>query len=248
MEPSRRAGRPAMNVALSPDDLARACADAMWKEDDASKGLGMKIVEIKPGRGDDDDDGAAAHGQRPAHRPWRLHLPAGRFHLRLCLQLPQRARCRRAMRHHLHPSGQARRRAGRNRAGNFAQRPVRDLRRPRYRRRRRDRRVPRPFPHHRGHLAADGGRRGHNKIPTRGNAPWPRRASNPSASGYSAEMDEAERASRDEIMALQTRRLAWSLKHAYDNVATLQEGVRQGRRASLRFQGSLPISQNSRSR
>jgi len=42
----------AVNVkaALSPDDLARACADAMWKEDDASKGLGMKIVEIKPGQ------------------------------------------------------------------------------------------------------------------------------------------------------------------------------------------------------
>ena len=38
-----------MNVAFSPDDLARACADAMWKEDDASKGLGMTIVEIGPG-------------------------------------------------------------------------------------------------------------------------------------------------------------------------------------------------------
>jgi acyl-CoA thioesterase len=38
-----------MNVALSPDDLARACADAMWNEDDASKGLGMKIVEIRAG-------------------------------------------------------------------------------------------------------------------------------------------------------------------------------------------------------
>lgn len=38
-------------------------------------------------------------------------------------------------------------------------------------------------------------------------------------SGYRPELDEAERASRDEIMALQTRRLAWSLKHAYDNVA-----------------------------
>jgi phenylacetate-CoA ligase len=38
-------------------------------------------------------------------------------------------------------------------------------------------------------------------------------------SGYSAEMDEAERASRDEIMALQTKRLAWTLAHAYDNVA-----------------------------
>src|ERR1700742_3657413 len=37
--------------------------------------------------------------------------------------------------------------------------------------------------------------------------------------GYHAELDSAERASRDEIMALQTRRLAWSLKHAYDNVA-----------------------------
>ena len=36
--------------------------------------------------------------------------------------------------------------------------------------------------------------------------------------GYRAEMDEAERASRDAIMALQTKRLAWSLRHAYDNV------------------------------
>jgi acyl-CoA thioesterase len=35
---------------LSPDDIARASADAMWKEDDASQALGMKIVEIKPGQ------------------------------------------------------------------------------------------------------------------------------------------------------------------------------------------------------
>jgi acyl-CoA thioesterase len=35
---------------LSPDDLARACADAMWEEDDASKGLGMEIVEVKQGQ------------------------------------------------------------------------------------------------------------------------------------------------------------------------------------------------------
>ena len=40
-----------MNVKakLSADDIARACAEAMWKEDDASKGLGMTIVEVKPG-------------------------------------------------------------------------------------------------------------------------------------------------------------------------------------------------------
>ncbi|MGY4291076.1 phenylacetate-CoA ligase [Bradyrhizobium sp. LM2.7] len=36
---------------------------------------------------------------------------------------------------------------------------------------------------------------------------------------YRAEMDAHERASRDEVVALQTQRLAWSLKHAYDNVA-----------------------------
>ena len=39
-----------VNATFSPDDLARACAEAMWKEDDASKGLGMTIVEIGPGR------------------------------------------------------------------------------------------------------------------------------------------------------------------------------------------------------
>src|SRR5580692_621354 len=37
--------------------------------------------------------------------------------------------------------------------------------------------------------------------------------------GYIAQMDDTERASRDEIMALQTKRMAWSLAHAYDNVA-----------------------------
>ncbi len=41
-----------MNVkaTLSPDDLARACADAMWREDDASKGLGMEILAVGPGQ------------------------------------------------------------------------------------------------------------------------------------------------------------------------------------------------------
>ena len=38
------------NAQFSPDDLARVCADAMWKDDDASRGLGMKIVDVKAGR------------------------------------------------------------------------------------------------------------------------------------------------------------------------------------------------------
>jgi acyl-CoA thioesterase len=39
-----------VKATLSPEDVARACADAMWKDDDASKSLGMRIVEIKPGQ------------------------------------------------------------------------------------------------------------------------------------------------------------------------------------------------------
>jgi acyl-CoA thioesterase len=38
-----------VKATLSPDDLARACAEAMWKDDDASKGLGMEILQIRPG-------------------------------------------------------------------------------------------------------------------------------------------------------------------------------------------------------
>jgi acyl-CoA thioesterase len=34
---------------LSPDELARACADAMWKDDSASRGLGMEILDIGDG-------------------------------------------------------------------------------------------------------------------------------------------------------------------------------------------------------
>ena len=44
---------------------------------------------------------------------------------------------------------------------------------------------------------------------------------------YRPEMDEAERASRDEINALQTRRLAWSLAHAYENVAHYRKAFDQ---------------------
>jgi acyl-CoA thioesterase len=46
-EPEERVN---VKAALSPEDVARACADAMWAEVDASKGLGMEIVEVGPGR------------------------------------------------------------------------------------------------------------------------------------------------------------------------------------------------------
>lgn len=36
--------------ALAPDDLARACADLMWAEDNASRGLAMSLDAVGPGR------------------------------------------------------------------------------------------------------------------------------------------------------------------------------------------------------
>jgi acyl-CoA thioesterase len=38
-----------VKATLSADDLARACAKAMWEEDDASQGPGMEIVEVRSG-------------------------------------------------------------------------------------------------------------------------------------------------------------------------------------------------------
>jgi acyl-CoA thioesterase len=37
---------------MNPDHLARACADAMWAEDHASAGLGMRIARIAAGECD----------------------------------------------------------------------------------------------------------------------------------------------------------------------------------------------------
>ena len=60
----------------------------------------------------------------------------------------------------------------------------------------------------------------------------------PVSSGYSAELDDAERASRDEITSLQTGAYGAHAGHAYDNVASLPKGVRQGRREA----GSTPAT------
>ncbi len=35
---------------MTADELARACADAMWADDAASSGLGMELVSVGPGR------------------------------------------------------------------------------------------------------------------------------------------------------------------------------------------------------
>jgi acyl-CoA thioesterase len=45
----RRECAVSVKATLLPADLARACAEAMWREDGASQGLGMEIVSIRAG-------------------------------------------------------------------------------------------------------------------------------------------------------------------------------------------------------
>ena len=35
---------------MAPDEIARRCAEAMWAVDHASRGLGMELVDVGPGR------------------------------------------------------------------------------------------------------------------------------------------------------------------------------------------------------
>ena len=35
---------------MNANELARACAEAMWTEDAASRGLGMQLISVEPGR------------------------------------------------------------------------------------------------------------------------------------------------------------------------------------------------------
>ena len=36
-------------MSMSPDETAKACADAMWADDRASQALGMRLVDVLPG-------------------------------------------------------------------------------------------------------------------------------------------------------------------------------------------------------
>ena len=180
----------------------------MWKEDDASKGLGMKIVEVKPGYAmlTMTVQPHMVNGERIAHGGFIFLLADSTFAFacNCAIERAVAAQCDVAF---IRPASSATcwsRPRGKFRAG-----PVRNLRCARHRGRCRDRGV-------RGHSCTIAGRgcrvrrRGHTKIARRETVMAMARMKS-SGSGYSAELDEAERASRDEIMALQTKRLAWSL-------------------------------------
>ena len=162
-----------MNVALSPDEIARACADAMWKEDDASSGLGMKIVEVKPGQATMTMTVAPhmVNGQRIAHGGFIFLLADSTFAF-ACNSRNQRAVAAQCDITFIRPGklgdvlvATAREISRSGRSGIYdISVTAGDAR---------DRGVPRSLPHHRRDVAADCGRRGHTKITSKGNAPWP---------------------------------------------------------------------------
>ena len=164
---ARRRRETAVNVkaTLSPEDLARACADAMWKEDDASQGLGMEIVEVKPGQATltMTIKPHMVNGHGIAHGGFIFLLADSAFAF-ACNSHNERAVAAQCNISFIRP-GQARRSAGRGGAGNLAHRTFRDLRCARQRRRCGDRRDARSFPHHRRRLGAISRRQTRNRQP-----------------------------------------------------------------------------------
>jgi uncharacterized protein (TIGR00369 family) len=160
-----------MNVALSPDEIARACADAMWKEDDASKGLGMKIVEVKPGQATltMTVQPHMVNGQRIAHGGFIFLLADSTFAF-ACNSRNERAVAAQCDITFIRPASSAtcwsrprgKFRAAAGPASTTSASP----------RRCRDRRVSRPFPHHRRHVAA-GADNAASKNSERGKRSWP---------------------------------------------------------------------------
>ena len=123
-----------MNVkaTLSPDDLARACADAMWQEDDASKGLGMEITEVRPGQATltMTVQPHMVNGQRIAHGGFIFLLADSTFAF-ACNSRNERTVAAQCNITFIKP-GKLGDRAGGDGAGDFAHRTIRDLRRPRH--------------------------------------------------------------------------------------------------------------------
>ncbi len=90
-------------------EIARACADAMWAEDSASKGLGMQLISVEPGRAvlAMTITDKMVNGHNIAHGGFIFTL--AEFDLRFRLQHLQPAHGSAAMRSDLHRSRQARR-------------------------------------------------------------------------------------------------------------------------------------------
>ncbi len=118
-----------LKATLSPDDLARACADAMWKHDDASSGLGMTIVEIGAGRATltMTVQPHMVNGQRIAHGGFIFALADSAFAF-ACNSHNEKAVAAHDDITFIKP-GRARRYPGCHGARGLAQRPLRHLRR-----------------------------------------------------------------------------------------------------------------------
>ena len=74
-------------MARDAGEVARLSADAMWRDDKASQGMGMEILEVRPGYSRLGMTVVEQHAQRARLLSWRLHFLAGGLGLRLRVQL-----------------------------------------------------------------------------------------------------------------------------------------------------------------
>ena len=226
-----------MNVkaTLSPDDVARACAEAMWKEDDASQGLGMEIVEVKPGQATltMTVKPHMVNGQRIAHGGFIFTLAdsAFAFACNCTTSAPSRRKCNITF---IRPGklgdrlvATAREISRSGRSGIYDVRVTVG--------RCRDCRVSRPFPHHRRRVAADRSRH-QTKIDCRFEETRDGfDQASIETSGYTRRdgRRRARLARRDHGAADQTPGVVAGA--CLRQRRALQEGIRQGRRASVGF-------------
>ena len=205
----------------------RRVADAMFARDRASQGLGMRIAQVGAGRAELSMTVRAdmVNGHAICHGGFIFTLADSAFAfacnsynsntvaLGLHDRVPgTRARRRRADRHRARSAPQV------GRTGVYDIEVTQPGRRDR-------RALPRQEHADQGHGAC-----------RRRSGPLPRRAGGRDARTRPRpdELEPIERASRDELRALQLERLQWSLAHAYENVPHYRAGVRRGGRASAR--------------
>ena len=134
---------------LSPDDLARACAEAMWKDDDASQGLGMEILDVKAGQATlaMTVKPHMVNGHGIAHGGFIFLLADSTFAF-ACNSRNERAVAAQCNISFIKPGKLGDRLVATAKEISL-DRPFRDLRRARYGRWCRDRRIARPLPHRR---------------------------------------------------------------------------------------------------
>ena len=206
-------------TALSPQELAEACAEAMWASDWASQRLGMRIEHVAPARRPLSMEVAdfMLNGHGSAHGGFIFALADSAFAF-ACNSYNQRAVAHQVSITYMAPGRRGERLTA-------VAREVYRAGRERHLRRARDERagragrgVPRPLAHGQGNPPAGVNRRRQRRT---GGSDMTTALTRPEG------LHAIENASRDEIAALQLERMKWSRAARLRELALLPQAVRR---------------------